>query len=359
MGIGLAVAAVLALLGADGELQRWMVRLLSVSVTCFVSAWLAQRGWLGPVGRLLPPSDLLAPAAVGVVVAAAIGVAGFLARARVVAFGWRHLATPVIAASLMVAIVPSVWSARSGRWHAPQSDWIERLGWLDRPTVWIGDPGVLMLPNRPFRHSIAVGMSNGVPDIRSMWPPVRSQRARAVSEAVQSAVEHGTSHLGAELAGLGVGYIVVLERAWPGAPIRYPVGASVRAGLDRQLDLQQIELGGGAAVYRTPAAVGSLAAASESPVRSSARTRAVLSILALVWLWAISAWRRLSRVHRVHRDATAAPAELAPVVDPYLWLPDDSADERGATPAAGTLANELFENFRRRRSDRSRVRERE
>ena len=358
LGIGLFGAAALSLFSAKGAEWQWIVRLWTVAIAGFGVAWAAQRGWLGPGQRVLGPSVVLAPAALSLALAAAIGLAGFLLRARQASFGWRQLLAPVTVIVFTFGLLPSIWAARSGYWNLPRTAWNDSLGWLDRPTVWIGDADALVLPGHLLTGTTRAGIAPaGVPDVRLLWPPGGALAEGFVAAQIQEAVTQKTSRLGARLRSSGIGYIVVIERPAPGRGRRITVPEAIRAGLDAQLDLQQVDRTSDVTVYRNSALGGDVGTGAEFP---STRTRILLGASATAWLWAISRWRRTARATAVGSTTASEapePASLAPAVDSYLTSSTDAfseeSDELFSTPAAGSLANEMYENLRRRRGVRA------
>lgn len=358
LGIGLFGAAALSLFAAKGAEWQWIVRLWTVAIAAFGVAWAAQRGWLGPGQRVLGPSVVLAPAALSLALAAAIGLAGFLLRARQASFGWRQLLAPVTVVVFTFGLLPTVWAARSGSWSLPRTAWNDSLGWLDRPTVWIGDADALVLPGHLLTGTTRAGIAPaGVPDVRLLWPSGGALAEGFVAAQIQEAVTQKTSRLGARLRSSGIGYIVVIERPAPGLGRRIAVPDAVRAGLDAQLDLQQVERTSDLTVYRNSAFGADVVKGGEFP---STRTRMLLGASAIAWLWAISRWRRTARATSVGSTTASEapePASAAPAVDSYLTSSTDAfseeSDELFSTPAAGSLANEMYESLRRRRGVRA------
>ena len=105
LGWAFLVVGALALVIGRGWRLGWAARAWTIAAVPFALTWVAARGWID-VG--LPSADaLLAPAAVGLALAAGLGIAAFEIDLRGYRFGWRQLASLIAAAALAVGVVPS------------------------------------------------------------------------------------------------------------------------------------------------------------------------------------------------------------------------------------------------------------
>jgi GT2 family glycosyltransferase len=243
--LALSAAALVALVVTGGPRFDAAVRFWAVTLVAVAAA----------VGRsrldstLLPAPDvLLAPAVVGVGVA--VGLAGFsLVRdLRRTTFGWRQVTAPAAMVLTLVATGPQVRDLRDGRWGAPARDHVRALAWMpDRAAedgsfrvLWLGDPAVL--PGEPWRRGDLGSLvsRDGAPDVRAAWPDGPGPSITTVLEEIDAARDRGTNRLGAQLAAVGIRYVVVVDRPAPGrGPVVAPPADLTRA-LEVQLDLQQV-----------------------------------------------------------------------------------------------------------------------
>ncbi|MGZ4683920.1 MAG: glycosyltransferase, partial [Acidimicrobiales bacterium] len=247
--------------------RSWMVILAGAGLV-FVGA----EGWLP--GSLPVPEVLLAPAAVALALSTGLGMAAFEVDLPDYHFGWRQIASLLAGAALLLALLPAIAAASSGRWGMPTGDLgrpvrnLNGKNAVDQPyrVLWLGDADLLPAAGWPLDapqiDQIGSGAllsyatsSNGMPDVSDVIAGSDAGATSHLAETLQYAAEGGTSRLGALLAPMGVRYIVVPEA---NAPSPLETGPTVRPEalltlLDGQLDLSNLDVAGGMDVYRNSA----------------------------------------------------------------------------------------------------------
>ena len=271
LGWLLLVTALLPLFIGGRWRLAWAVRGWVLALCGFGLAWAFGQGWL--VAVLPSPSMLLVPSALGIALAAGLGMAAFEIDLPDYHFGWRQLVSLVAAAAFVVALVPALGSASSGRWEIPRGEFSRSLSFLRDGTadgqyrvLWIGDASALPLegwsldapavddlgPDRALAFATTV---SGTPTIAEQWPGSDSGATSNLAGAMQTAADGGTARLGALLSPMAVRYVVV-----PVAPAPDPYARSrsflpedLLSVLDAQLDLASITVNPGVRVYRNSA----------------------------------------------------------------------------------------------------------
>lgn len=213
-------------------------------------AWVAALGWL-PFG--LPDIGVvLAPAAVGVALICGAAVVAFEHDLRATRFGWRQALLPVAVLASLLASIPGIALAESGRWGMPRGDYQDILPFADPlrdgsyRVLWIGAPETILGNGRPLVADLAwVASLDGSPKLADRAPAFDLGSASLLHEAVLSAVNGDTIWLGRQLGGLGIRYIVLLDRLAP-APFSAPENAAaipsgLRSAIASQLDLRRVE----------------------------------------------------------------------------------------------------------------------
>ncbi len=261
VGWALLVAPALPLLIGRDERHRWAVRAWTLAIVFWGLAWLAQRGDLG---ISLPPVELLlAPAAVGLSLAAAMGVVAFEVDLPAYRFGWRQLASGLAAAAVVVATVPVLGAAFDGRWSMPAGDHARVLAFMDAEhkdlpfrVLWIGDPAVLPLGSWELTEGVAYATTDrGTPRPEDLWAGSDGGRTRLIADVLDLARSGQTARLGRLLAPMGVRYVVVPERLAPApfATEERPLPRAFSSTLAGQLDLEPLDIPAGLTVYRNQA----------------------------------------------------------------------------------------------------------
>lgn len=261
LGWAFLVVAGLPLLIGRAERHAWAVRGWTLALLSFGAAWASQRGELSAG---LPPVDvLLVPAAVGLALAAAMGVAAFQVDLPGYRFGWRQLASGLAAAALVAATVPVLGAAFDGRWSMPDGDHSRALAFIDAENdgapfrvLWLGDPAALPLAGWALEDGLAYATTDdGSPSLENLWVGSDDGRTGLLADAVRLAQDGQTARLGRLLAPMGVRYVVVPERLAPApfATDELPVPASLLATLGAQLDLEPLDVPAGLSVFRNEA----------------------------------------------------------------------------------------------------------
>ena len=247
--------------------RSWMVILAGVGLV-FVGA----EGWLP--GSLPVPEVLLAPAAAALALSAGLGMAAFEVDLPDYHFGWRQIASLLAGAALVLALLPAIAAASSGRWGMPTGDFerpvrnLNGKNAVDQPyrVLWLGDADLLPAAGWPLDAPSIDQMgdgtllsyatsNNGMPDVSDVIAGSDSGATSHLDEALQYAAQGGTSRLGAMLAPMGVRYIVVPEANAPSPLETGPtvVPQALLTLLDAQLDLSNLDVAGGVVVYRNAA----------------------------------------------------------------------------------------------------------
>ena len=257
LGWAFLVVGGLALVIGRGWRLGWAARAWTIAAVPFALTWVAARGWID-VG--LPSADaLLAPAAVGLALAAGLGIAAFEIDLRGYRFGWRQLASLIAAAALAVGMVPALIAASGGRWRAPHSDFAASLKFMEKDpqagafrVLWLGQPSVVPLSAWQLAEGVGYGTSdNGPPDITDLWAGTAPTSTQRIAESVSLAADGRTDRLGSLLGPMGIRYIVVPERLAPSlnnTPL-VPAPAALTTALDSQLDLRQLDVDDALHVY--------------------------------------------------------------------------------------------------------------
>ena len=286
LGWLLLVTALLPLFIGGHWRLSWAVRGWVLALVGFGLAWGVGQGWLSDY--LPSPSMLLVPSALGVALAAGLGMAAFEIDLPDYHFGWRQIVSLVAAGSFIVALGPALISSFSGRWDMPRGDFNRSLSFLGEDTadgafrvLWLGDATALPLqgwaldapavddlgPNRTLAYATTI---SGTPSIAEQWAGSDSGATSNLAKALQTASDGGTARLGALLSPMAVRYVVVTVAPAPDpyARSRASVPSDLLAVLDAQLDLASITVNPGMRVYRNSAwapGVAELPSATQLP----------------------------------------------------------------------------------------------
>ena len=271
LGWALLVAGSLPLLIGRSWRLAWAVRCWALVLAGMAGAWALGQGWI--TGSLPSVSLLLVPAAVGLALAVGLGVAAFEVDLPDYHFGWRQLASVAAAFAFVLAGLPALGAAFSGRWHMPRGDFTQSLSFLDDQAaqssfrvLWLGDAGVLPLAGwnlslpgvddlGPGRSLSFATSSDGMPSGAEQWAGPADAGLRSLASSLEVAGTGGTARLGALVAPMAVRYIVVPLAT---APEPYALNttyapAALLAMLDAQLDLDSVTVNPGLRVYRNAA----------------------------------------------------------------------------------------------------------
>ena len=223
--------------------RGWMVALVSWGLV-WADAW-------GALPFAVPaPAVLLAPAAAGVSLIAGAAVATAENDMRRAGFGWRQALLPVAVLAALLSALPTLARVESGRWDMPRGDFAGTLP-LPDPAVdgsyrilWVARPAHLPSGGHPLDDRLAWALSlDGLPLIGDAGVPADPGAVDLVSDTVDAVLAGDTMRVGRTLGGLGVRYIVLLDRLAPApfGPATESVADEVDDALGRQLDLRRIE----------------------------------------------------------------------------------------------------------------------
>jgi len=267
----LLVTALLPLfIGRQWRLS-WAVRGWVLALVGFALAWVVGQGWLE--SSLPAPSMLLVPAALGIALAAGLGMAAFEIDLPDYHFGWRQIVSLFAALAFIGALGPAFVSSFSGRWELPRGDFNRSLSFLGDGTtdgayrvLWLGDASAIPLqgwaldapavddlgPDRTLAYATTVA---GTPTIAEQWPGSDSGATGNLARALQTASDGGTARLGALLSPMAVRYVAVPVAPAPDpyARSRASIPTDLLSVLDAQLDLESITVNPGVRVYRNSA----------------------------------------------------------------------------------------------------------
>ena len=261
LGWALLVAAVAPLLLARGDRWAWAVRGWALYLAGVAAVWADGNAWIDLPGPR--PELLLAPAGLGLAVAIAMGVAAIQRDLRTFGFGWRQLVPLAAIVGIVVATAPTFERSWSGQWGMVDTELNRPLASteadLNGRTLWIGHDDVLAAAGQRFRGDVTLAVSNdSVSSFGDQFAGVPEPGDDLLHEAVQLAVDGGTSRLGRLLAPLGIAEIVIVERAAPppSTGILAPIDASITAALSEQLDLERVDVAPGIIRYRNTSSLG-------------------------------------------------------------------------------------------------------
>jgi hypothetical protein len=255
---GLVAAGALALLLGRGPRFAWATRAWIMALIGWALVWLPAR--FAPDVSVPAPEAALSLAALGVALAAGLGVSVFVEDIRRLGFGARQAVAAVAAAGLAVAVLGFAADAGDGRWGAPDGDWPDALAFLQTErdsggfrVLWVGDP--TLLPLEPFVTDDGTGYTltrNGSGDARELWRAPAGRSDDLVGDAIVLASAGRTDRLGHLVAPMSVRYVAMPSRAGPGAAREAPP-AGLPAALASQLDLARLEAPPGLALYENTA----------------------------------------------------------------------------------------------------------
>ena len=226
------------------------VRGWSVALASWGVAWAAAWGVL-PFG--LPDDALvLAPAAAAVALVCGTAVTAVEHDLRGARFGWRQALLPLTLAAAVMACLPALARAETGRWGLPRGDYSSSVPFADPfddgsyRVVWIGAPDFVPGGGRHLIGDLAWSATlDGFATIADRTPAPDDGAAGLLEDALVGALDGDTVRLGRVLGGLGVRYVVVLERLAP-APFSVeadavPVPTILSDTMAAQLDLRRLE----------------------------------------------------------------------------------------------------------------------
>src|SRR5262249_39712938 len=119
--LGLVVIAFVPLVIATGPRLVWATRMWLLTLLSFLLAWLPAR--VSVTGAVRAPEGVLVPAAIGLAVAAGLGVSALLDDMRRSHFGWRQVSAVAAVVGLTLPVLALAADTVSGRWQLPSTDW--------------------------------------------------------------------------------------------------------------------------------------------------------------------------------------------------------------------------------------------
>lgn len=259
LGWALPIAGLVPLALARGPRWAWAVRGLCLYLAAVASVWATGQGW---VPLSIPrPEILLVAGALGLSVSAAMGVAAIERDLRTFKFGWRQFMPITAVAAVALAVLPVTAAAFNGAWHMPGTDFNRQFAQQATPelpqrVLWIGHDDVLAVGGQGFLDDLTVSVSAGLTTgFADRWAATPEPAQPLLLEALELAIDGGTSRLGRLLAPFGIGEIIVLDQSAPAPAIglSQPVPDGLRAALTEQLDLAEFEVGPGVTRYQNTA----------------------------------------------------------------------------------------------------------
>jgi GT2 family glycosyltransferase len=256
--VGLLVAAALPLVVATGERLAWAGRAWMLALLSFGCAWLPTRF---DVHASVPaPEGVLVPAALGLALAAGLGVAAFLEDLRTFHFGWRQFAAVAAAVGIALPVIGFAADTLDGRWGMSNDDWPTRFAWMneerdngDFKVLWVGDP-TIMPTDAKVVDGVGFGLTRQGPgDARALWAPPEGDAERVLGNAIALVQDQDTIRLGHLLGPTGVRYVAFVTRAAPDSGAHGRPDPALTESLAAQLDLAVSRIEPGAVVYENQA----------------------------------------------------------------------------------------------------------
>ena len=225
------------------------VRLWFVALVAWGIALTAVHGVL-PFG-VPEPGVLVAPAAIAVAALCGVCVSAIEHDLRGGGLGWRQVFVPVVIGAAVIAALPGIGGIADGRWGLGRGGYENVLPLADPEldgsyrVLWVGHPDHLPAQGSPFVADMAwVATIDGLPDITERTIPADRGAHEQVELVLDAILDGDTSRAGRLLGGLGVRYVVAVERLAP-APFSdlddaRPLPAALVETLDTQLDLRRL-----------------------------------------------------------------------------------------------------------------------
>ena len=245
----LAVPMVVPLLIARAWRFDLAVRFWFVALAGWAVALAAVHG-LVPFG-LPEPSVLIGPAAIGVAGLCGVCVSAIEHDLRAAGFGWRQSLLPVVAVAAGIAILPALAALEDGRWGLARTGYETVLPVADPAAdgsyriLWIGHPDHLPAQGHAFVGDLAWAATlDGLPDITERQLAADVGSSGRIEDVLDAIVVGETARAGRLLGGLGIRYVITVERLAP-APFSAvedakPIPGALIETLDTQLDLRRL-----------------------------------------------------------------------------------------------------------------------
>jgi GT2 family glycosyltransferase len=255
---GIVFAALVPLFIADGPRLAWATRAWMLAAVSYAAAWLPGRLW--PDAALPPVDGLLIGAALGLALAAGLGVAAVLDDLRRAHFGWRQPLMFVATAGLALALIGFSVDTISGRFGLETSDWSTEYSWMhDTPApggfrvLWLGDENILPAAPKAAGDTGYATTIGGPGDARSLWAAPETNADEVLARAITLAERGDTNRLGHLVAPAGVRYIALVNRAGPDNGTHGAPNPRLTDALGRQLDLTLSRVSTSGVVYENDA----------------------------------------------------------------------------------------------------------
>jgi GT2 family glycosyltransferase len=252
---GLVVGAAVPLFIATGERLAWATRGWMLAVVGWAMVWVPEQ--VEPARSMLAPEAGLTLAAFGIAVALGIGASVLVDGVRTFRFGWRQPAAILGGVALLLPMLGFVADAADGRWHAPETGWVDSLAYTEGLTgrgefriLWLGDPAVL--PLNPVVLSDGTGYTltrNGSGSSSELLRAPEESADHVIDRAVVLARDGLTNRLGRLLGPAGVRWVALPSTQGPGGGAAPSVLPGWRRALDGQLDLARLRSQRGLALY--------------------------------------------------------------------------------------------------------------
>src|SRR5205823_2465846 len=150
---GFVAAGALALIVGRGRRFTWATRAWIMTLIGWALVWLPAR--FAPDVSVPAPEAALSLAALGLALAAGLGVSVFVEDVRGRSLGARQAVAVLAAAGFALGVLGFTADVGDGRWGAPDGDWPAALAFLQTErdsggfrVLWVGDPS--LLPLDPF-----------------------------------------------------------------------------------------------------------------------------------------------------------------------------------------------------------------
>ena len=197
------------------------------------------------------PSVLVGPAAIAVAGLCGVCVCSIEHDLQAAGFGWRQALLPAVVVAGVLAMLPALGQLESGRWGLARSGYESVLPVADPGQdgsyriLWIGHPDNLPAQGHAFVADMAwVATLDGLPDIIERSLPADVGASAQIDAVLEAIVAGDTARAGRLFGGLGIRYVVTVERLAPApfsaAENARPVPAALVETLDTQLDLRRL-----------------------------------------------------------------------------------------------------------------------
>ncbi len=229
----------------DLAVKAWMVCLTGWAVALLSAAGVFPFG--------LPDAAVLVAAPAAAVVALmGLAVASAEHDLRTARFGWRHMMAPLAVVAVSLGALPTIGLLQTGRWGLGPGDFERSLPLVPPAAngsyriLWIGAPQFLPVSGRPLVANMAWAATlDGLPTLADRFLPADEGSAREIETTMARALDGGTSRLGRDLGGLGIRYVVMIERLQP-APFSsvddaVEIPPALVEAFSSQLDLARVE----------------------------------------------------------------------------------------------------------------------